>query len=84
MNTKIQSDINIYKWVRQATLGEIRDKISDLRDRREAAGIKQGEVAERLSVFQSNISTLENGRGILSVKYAAKYITIMQNLLNIN
>lgn len=81
---KVCSDIKTYKWVRTATSTDIRKKIANLRDMREAAGIKQGDVAKILGVFQSNVSALENGKGPIFIKFTSRYITVMQKILNNN
>ena len=76
-------DIKVLKWTRAATPAEIRTVVSDLRNRREVNGIKQGDVAKMLDVFQSHVSALETGGGTESVKFTARYITVMRKVLNI-
>ena len=81
---KTQIDMKIYKWMRGVPFEDINAKIANLRDRREVADIKQIDVAQKLGAYQSNVSALENATGPVSKKFAARYITLMSKLLNLN
>lgn len=76
-------DLEIYKWVRSTDDITVQKKVEELRDMREAAEIKQGELSRILGVFQSQVSALEtNSMG--SKKFIARYISVLQRMLNIN
>ena len=81
---KSKIDMKVYKWMLGAPFADIRAKITDLRDRREIEGVKQGEVAKLLDVHQPNLSTLENATGPVSKNLAARYITLMNKILTSN
>lgn len=77
-------DITTYKWVRNATPEEIRTEVDDLRDMREVNGIPQGDVAKILEVHQPQVSALETGTGVASVKFTSRYIFVMRKMLNLS
>lgn len=76
-------DLKIYQWVKTSPPVKVREKIHTLRDMREAAEIKQGDVAKLLKVYQPQVSALETN-GTASIKFTARYIETMCGILNIN
>ena len=80
----MECDLEVYKWAVGAEFLKVREVVKDLRDRRIVKGIKQGEIAKKLGVYQPKVSELENNTKPCSIKFVSQYITLLREVLKIN